>query len=573
MSTFTISLRAGLVAGALLLVAYMLAFVPMTAQAGPQDSCGGNWEEQYYLIQNPFGPTDFASDQYGNQVSLQSLWSSTYGGGSNTAVVSSGYEYAAASVDEMNCGGDFELSTLPTAVIVALPSTIVSGQSSTLTWGSSNATSCTGTNFSTGGATSGSLLVSPTSDTTYSVSCTDGTNTANAATTVFVTQEEVLAPTVTLSANPASVAAGSSSTLTWTSTNADSCFINQGVGAAAPAAGGSTPVSPGANTTYTITCTGAGGEATAQATVTVTAGTGPDLTASAVSPSTAVLSTAKTFSATVSNIGNASTGSTFNNVFQIDSNSDHNSGVTTVSATPGQILGASGTQTISVSRTFGSVGTWYMRACSDANTSMNGTITETNEANNCGAWTAITVSETETGGPAVSCSVSDTSVEVGETVTYTAVPSGGAGAPYTWTDTPDEGDNIGDGTVVHRTYDEPGFYSMRVTANGASTGDTCEQVVVGGGDMCPGTPTATISASPDRVRTGNSSTITWSAQNVEGSCTISGPGISQTAIAASCTVPSTSQSVTINAQSVYRITCTGAADTAVVNLLPLIEEF
>ena len=57
-----------------------------------------------------------------------------------------------------------------TGNITANPTTITQGQSTTLTW-TSNSASCTGSNFSTGGAPSGTLVVSPTSTTTYGVNC------------------------------------------------------------------------------------------------------------------------------------------------------------------------------------------------------------------------------------------------------------------------------------------------------------------------------------------------------------------------------------------------------------------
>ncbi len=43
----------------------------------------------------------------------------------------------------------------PTAALVTNPTSINTGQSALITWSSTNATSCTGTNFSTGNATSG----------------------------------------------------------------------------------------------------------------------------------------------------------------------------------------------------------------------------------------------------------------------------------------------------------------------------------------------------------------------------------------------------------------------------------
>jgi Concanavalin A-like lectin/glucanases superfamily/Phosphoesterase family/Pectate lyase superfamily protein len=74
----------------------------------------------------------------------------------------------------------------PTASLSANPTSITSGQSSTLTWSSTNATSCTGTGFSTGNAVSGSVSVSPTATTHYSVSCTGSGGTASASATVTV---------------------------------------------------------------------------------------------------------------------------------------------------------------------------------------------------------------------------------------------------------------------------------------------------------------------------------------------------------------------------------------------------
>jgi Right handed beta helix region len=68
-----------------------------------------------------------------------------------------------------------------TASLTASPASITSGQSSSLTWSSMNATSCTGTGFMASG-TSGSASVSPTTNTTYSVTC----GSASASTTVIV---------------------------------------------------------------------------------------------------------------------------------------------------------------------------------------------------------------------------------------------------------------------------------------------------------------------------------------------------------------------------------------------------
>lgn len=76
----------------------------------------------------------------------------------------------------------------PTATLAANPTTVAQGDSSLLTWSSTGATACTGTNFDTGGLTSGSLSVAPWATTAYSVTCTGaGGTSAPANATVTVT--------------------------------------------------------------------------------------------------------------------------------------------------------------------------------------------------------------------------------------------------------------------------------------------------------------------------------------------------------------------------------------------------
>ena len=58
--------------------------------------------------------------------------------------------------------------------------------------------------------------------------------------------------------------------MSWTSANATSASVDNGVGSVTPVSGGSVKVSPTTTTTYTLTLEGSGGSATYQATVTVT---------------------------------------------------------------------------------------------------------------------------------------------------------------------------------------------------------------------------------------------------------------------------------------------------------------
>lgn len=75
------------------------------------------------------------------------------------------------------------------------------------------------------------------------------------------------------SASPASIEAGSSSTLAWSVEDGDSLSIDQGVGDVTGVA--SVSVSPSATTTYTLTATNASGSDSAQTTVTVTSSPEP----------------------------------------------------------------------------------------------------------------------------------------------------------------------------------------------------------------------------------------------------------------------------------------------------------
>ena len=94
-------------------------------------------------------------------------------------------------------------------------------------------------------------------------------------------------PTVSITANPASISAGSSSTITVTAANASSVIVNEPNGRSydLQPTGGSVTVTPQLTTTYTATATGAGGSASASVKLSVTALAAPTVTISA-SPQT-----------------------------------------------------------------------------------------------------------------------------------------------------------------------------------------------------------------------------------------------------------------------------------------------
>ncbi|HEY3054340.1 MAG TPA: hypothetical protein VGK31_00255 [Thermoanaerobaculia bacterium] len=81
---------------------------------------------------------------------------------------------------------------------------------------------------------------------------------------------------ISFTANPSTITAGGSTTLSWSTINGASVTIDNGIGSQPVA--GSVGVSPRKSTTYTLTASGIGGTSTAATTVTVT-GTGPRVVA------------------------------------------------------------------------------------------------------------------------------------------------------------------------------------------------------------------------------------------------------------------------------------------------------
>lgn len=88
-------------------------------------------------------------------------------------------------------------------------------------------------------------------------------------------------PTLTLTANPASIVTGLTSTLTWATTNATGCTASQGW-TGSRSASGSEAVGPlTATTTYTLVCSGTSGSVSRSVTVTVTPPVAPTVTLTA----------------------------------------------------------------------------------------------------------------------------------------------------------------------------------------------------------------------------------------------------------------------------------------------------
>ncbi len=160
---------------------------------------------------------------------------------------------------------------LPTVTLKAIPTTVTSGSGSTLSWSSTNAISCTAIEgWTTSTAISGTAFTGPlTATKTYTMTCSDanGDVSAPAAATVAVGTP---LPTVTIVASPSTVSSGSSSSLSWSSTNATSCVAANGWTASTATSGSASTGPLTATTAYSMTCTGPGGARTTTVTVSVT---------------------------------------------------------------------------------------------------------------------------------------------------------------------------------------------------------------------------------------------------------------------------------------------------------------
>ncbi len=156
--------------------------------------------------------------------------------------------------------------TLPTVDLSAADSAVAVGGTTQLSWNTSDATSCSAAGGWSGTkGLSGSQTVGPLSqDTSFILNCSNADGSSQAAVTIAV----VGPPTVTLTASPDSVVPGGSAVLVWSSSDASSCAAS-GAWSGTRDLSGSESVGPlNADTSYTLSCSGAGGSDSATVTIT-----------------------------------------------------------------------------------------------------------------------------------------------------------------------------------------------------------------------------------------------------------------------------------------------------------------
>jgi uncharacterized delta-60 repeat protein len=159
----------------------------------------------------------------------------------------------------------------PTLTLTVSESTVAAGTAVTLDWSSSNTQSCSASGGWSGSrSTGGSELVTPVSPSmSYTLSCSGTGGSIERSVEVVVAP----APQITFTATPSSVASGESSTLDWSSTDAQSCSAS-GAWSGDKALSGSEETGPiTSQSVYVLDCSGVGGTASQSVTVDVLAAT------------------------------------------------------------------------------------------------------------------------------------------------------------------------------------------------------------------------------------------------------------------------------------------------------------
>jgi hypothetical protein len=271
------------------------------------------------------------------------------------------------------------------------------------------------------------------------------------------------------------------------------------------------------------------------------------------------------------------------------------------------------------------------RYCADVDATFSSTIPESNEGNNCGAWTSITVSN-----PVAQCQDGRNNDSDGWT-DYPADPGCTSGTDTTenpnpecsdgrnndgdaWTDYPadpgctsitDTTENpnpptatfsctnpagcvISPGGSATLTWSTTGYTNCVGVgfstgagnpANGSASvssavttsyGLTCDSVSIPPATVTVRQPYAYIEAVPDRVNAGQTASIRYSASQVT-TCSVTGTdGYSANPVPdASLNIATTSVNRTINRQTTYTISCDGGAASSrvIVNTTPQFKEF
>ncbi len=239
----------------------------------------------------------------------------------------------------------------------------------------------------------------------------------------------VSAPTVTINASPATVAAGASVTLTVNAAHASSVTVtgSDGSSYSFSANGGLQTVTPSATTTYTATATGAGGKATATATVTVSGSAAPTVTVTA-NPTSIAAGASSVLTVTATNATQVTVTGSDGSSYTMQPNGGTQTvtppATTTYTATA---TGAGGSATATATVTVGSTATAPTVSITANPTSITSgnsstlTVTATNA-------TTVTVAGSDGSSYSLQATGGTQSVSPTSTTTYTATATGPGGS-------------------------------------------------------------------------------------------------------------------------------------------------
>jgi phospholipase C len=316
----------------------------------------------------------------------------------------------------------------------------------------------------------------------------------------------VVGPAVSISASPTSIAAGSSTTLTVTVSNASSVVITDNVDTnkySIPAGGGTQKVSPTSTTVYTVTATGSGGSSTATVTVTVT---GPVVTITA-NPTQIAYGSKSTLTVTA-------TGAT---TVVITDNVD---------STKYTLAATGGTQVVTPNVT-----TTY-------------TATATGPSGTTTATATVTVS-----APTVTITANPTQVMAGGSSTLTVTATGAATVVVTDNVDSNKYTLAATGGTQVVTPSVTTTYTATATAPSGTTTATVTVTVL---------PSVTITANPARIATGSSSTLTVVA--VDATSVVITDNVDSNSY--TLTATGGQQVVSPTATTIYTATATGPSGTS-----------
>jgi gliding motility-associated-like protein len=436
--------------------------------------------------------------------------------------------YTVSGTSGAGCTGSVAITVtvnaVPLLTLAATPTAICNGQSSTLTV--QGATSYT---WNPGALTGSNVVVNPTVTTVYTVNASNGGCSTTGTLALIVNP----VPTLTATANPTNICAGSSATLT--GSGAVTYTWNPGA-----LTGATVSVSPSVTTTYTLTGANVF-NCTSTQTVNLVVTPLPTITANA-SPTAICIGGSSTLTATGagsytwnpgaltgSNVVVSPTATTIYTVTGANGNCTSTQTVNlivnplptlTTGASPNPVcLGASVTMTVSGANTY----TWNPGALTGSNVVVSPTVNTSYTVTGtslAGCINTAVTNVTVNPLPTLSVTSSNTNICAGTSATLT----GSGASTYTW----NPGALTGSAVVVSPSVTT--VYTLTATsALGCTNSITFTQAVTPN-------PTVIASASPTAICIGGSSTLTatgaasytWNPGALTGSAVVVSPTITTT---------------------------------------------